>query len=129
MMQDQIKKDEQIVFNLIEEYLNNNRYLNSKDLISFINSRFARSSINISNNGIKEILNTLFKKKVIVERSKFTKKDVLFNYNRKLIYELIKKKPGIHFNKIGKILNMNNSMVAWHLNILLNFQYIKKKKN
>jgi len=127
-MSENLQKQEKLVFNIVQEYLNKNRSFNAHNIISFINSRVAGTSINLNNSGIKVILNSLLKKNLIVERSKLTKKNVLLNSNRNKIYGFIKNNPGVHFNKLFKKLNLSIAVVEWHLNILSKFKFIKKEK-
>ncbi len=121
-----LSKKEKIVLNVVREYLDRNRYFNMKKILPFINSRFKMSSININNDGIHAILKSLVKKKLIVEGSKLTRDDILKFQKKKILYNFIKKNPGIYFNKIVKELKMNPHVVMWHLDILAEFNYIKK---
>jgi len=122
-----IANNEQTVLDIINEYLDKNRYFNANDIVPFISSRFAKSGINVNVNGIKTILKSLVEKNVIVEGSKLIRDDVLTNINRNKIYEYIQKNPGSHFNKIVTNLNLNIPVVEWHLNILIKFSYIIKE--
>ena len=121
-------EQKQLVIDIIQEYLDENRVINAVELINFINSRLVKASINVSTRGIKEILKSLFKKNLIVEKSKFFKTEVLNNPNRRNIYDCIKEHPGFHFNKLAKNLNLSVAVLDWHLNILLKFKCIIKKK-
>lgn len=121
-------ENEKLVFNVIQEYLDKNRYFNLEKIVPFISSRFAKASININDDGIKVILKSLVKKNLIVERSKLIREDVLINLNRKEIYDLIKRDPGIYFNKIVNELQLSIPVVEWHINILLKFNFIRKEK-
>ncbi|MFX0134868.1 MAG: HTH domain-containing protein [Candidatus Hodarchaeota archaeon] len=117
-----------IVLNIVQEYLNSNRTFNKSEIIPFINAKIAKTHINISYNGVYEILKSLVEKNIIVEGSKLTKYDIFSNLNRKKIYEDITKNPGIHFNKLVKTLNISIFSVEWHLNVLLKYNLIRKKK-
>ncbi|MFX0187996.1 MAG: hypothetical protein ACFE8A_09685 [Candidatus Hodarchaeota archaeon] len=119
-------KHEDIVFEVIKDYLNKNRVFEIKKIISYINSRFAKSSININNEGITKIIISLAKKKMIAEGSKLTRKDVLNYSRRKKIYNYIKENPGQYLNNIAKDLNISNVVVFWHLSVLVKFDFIKK---
>lgn len=123
-----IANNEQTVLDIINEYLDKNRYFNANDIVPFISSRFAKSGINVNVNGIKTILKSLVEKNVIVEGSKLTRDEILTNLNRNKIYEYIQKNPGINFNKIVSSLNLNIPVVEWHLNILIKFNFIIKEK-
>lgn len=128
MISQMLLENEKIVLSIIEEYLEKNRYFKSKEIVPYINSRLAKSSININEEGIKAILNSLVKKNLIVEGSKLIREDVLLNSNRKDILDYIKKNQGINFNKIVNGLNLSIPVVEWHLNILLLFNFIRKVK-
>ena len=123
-----ISEEQILVLNIIQEYLNKNRTFNKIEIVPFINAKIAKKKINLSYNGICEILKSLVEKNIIVEGSKLIKFDIFSNLNRKKIYEFITKNPGIHFNKLVKSLNMSLFSVEWHLNILLKFNLIRKVK-
>jgi predicted transcriptional regulator len=119
---------ENLVIGIINEYLDKNRTFEISKILPIISSRFAKSSHNINKNGIFEVLQSLARKKVIIEGSKFTKERVLSNQNRKNIYEYIGKTPGIYFNRLVKLLNLKPAIIEWHVNILIKFEFIKKEK-
>jgi predicted transcriptional regulator len=122
----QYENAEELVFNAVQQYLNNNRIMEKNNLVKYIKSYFAKNSVNINEDGIKKNLESLIKKKRIVEGSKLTKQSVLINKKRKIIYGIIISNPGIIFNKIVKISNMANHVVFWHLGMLLKFNHVKK---
>lgn len=123
-----LSEQEEIVLNVVREYLNKNRYFNIEKVLPFIQSRFRRASININTNGIETLLKSLVKKNLIVEGSKLTSEEILHNIKRTRIYNFIVKNPGTYFNKIVSGLNISNHIVVWHLNMLVKFNYIKKEK-
>ncbi|MFX1288842.1 MAG: hypothetical protein ACFFFY_09850, partial [Promethearchaeota archaeon] len=123
-----IASNEQTVLDIINEYLDKNRFFSVNDILPFISSRFAKSGINININGIRTILKSLVEKNFIVEGSKLTRNEILSNFNRKKIYEYIQKNPGAHFYNIVSNLDLNIPVVEWHLNILIKFKYISKEK-
>ena len=120
--------EEELVFNAIQDYLNKNKILEKNDVINHIKSYFTNSSININTEGIIKYIESLIKKRRIVEGSKLTKDIVLNNPKRKRICDYITINPGTYFNKIVKGLKMSNHVVYWHLDILLKFDFIKKTK-
>ncbi len=126
-MNETLSENERILLNIIQEYLNKNRWFNVKKIIPFINSRFKLSGININREGIETILKSLVNKKLIVEGSKLTKDMVLLNITRENIFNYIKKNPGCFFLKIVKELNLPYNVVIWHLEILTEFQFVKKE--
>ncbi|MFX1387704.1 MAG: winged helix-turn-helix transcriptional regulator [Promethearchaeota archaeon] len=127
-MASNINEMEKLVLDVIEEYLGKNRFFNVNEIVPFINSRFAKKSVNINNEGIRLILNSLANKNFIAEGSKLTKQKILNNPNRKKIYNFILENPGISFNQIVNELDLTPPVVAWHMNTLLKFGCIKKKK-
>ncbi len=122
-----ILKHEQKVLFIVQEYLNKNRFFMIDDIIPFINVRLKEFSINLNQVGIRKILKSLIKKKMILEKSKFIRDDVLNNENRKKIYNFIQRSPGIYFNAIAKNLHLSNYILAWHIKTLINFIFIRSK--
>ena len=119
---------DELVFNVIIEYLDDNRTFKLNDIIPFISSRFSKSSTNINLDGIKKSLNTLLKKRLIVEGSKLTKDTVLDNQNRLILFNFIKDNPGYYFNSIVNSVNISKYVVYFHLQILVKFDMIKMTK-
>ena len=124
---EEILRYEEAVLFIIQDYLNKNRYFTIHEITPFINSRLRELSINLNYSGIKEVLKSLIKKKLVFERSKLTKPNILNNENREIIYEYIRKNPGIYFNQIAKALKLSNYILGWHLKILLKFNLIRSK--
>ena len=122
-----LSSEEQIVLSVVQEYLDKNRQFNMEKILPFIISRFRLASINISKNGIEEILRSLIKKDLLVEGSKLSRDDILLNLKRLQIYNFILRNPGTYFNRIIKELNLSNHIVVWHLNMLMKFNYISKE--
>ena len=104
-----------------------NRYFTLEDIVPFINVRIKKFSINLNYVGIREILRSLIKKKQILERSKLTREEILDNHNRREIFTFINENPGVYFNQIANKLNLSNYILAWHIKILLKFNYIRSK--
>ena len=67
------------VFGFIQEYLEKERFFNSLEILPFISSRVAKSSMDINLTGIKAAIRVLIDKNHIVEQSKITSKAVLSN--------------------------------------------------
>ncbi len=124
---EEILQYEEAVLFIVQDYLNKNRYFTVDEITPFINSRLRELSINLNYTGIKEVLKSLIKKKLVFERSKLTKDHVLNNENREIIYDYIRKNPGIYFNQIAKGLKLSNYILGWHLQILLKFNLIRSK--
>jgi predicted transcriptional regulator len=121
-------EEEELVYSAVQNYLNENKILDKSNVISYINSYFAKASINISVKGIIKHLESLVEKKRIVEGSKLTKVKVLRNSSRKKIHDFIIENPGVYYNKIVKDLKLSNHVVYWHTSILLKFGLIKTTK-
>jgi len=121
-----IPKQKAYLMSSIEEFVKKGRTIDFERLVPYIRNKCSKSSININDQGIKSILNSFIDKNYIVQGSKLTRDRVLNNKNRQIIYESIKKTPGIYFYKLTKKLNMSNHVVAWHINILYKFNYISK---
>ncbi|MFX1363851.1 MAG: hypothetical protein ACFFCE_14280 [Promethearchaeota archaeon] len=124
----ELLEEEKLVFDVVKEYLNKNRYFNVNEIIPFIIARFRSTSKNINISGIEEILKSLVNKNILVEGSKLSIDDILKNQKRKLIYDFIIYNPGVYFSRIVRELKLSNHVVVWHLNILLKFNFIKKEK-
>ena len=122
-----LAEEEQIVLNIVHEYLNKNRQFVFEEILPYLNSRIRLSSVNISQEGVRKIVISLTNKKLIVEGSKLSKSEILNNKKRKDIYEFIIKNPGTYFNRIIQGLNLSNHIVVWHLNMLLKFEFITKE--
>jgi predicted transcriptional regulator len=118
---------EKVVLDIVHDYLNHKRQFDIDDIVPYINFRLRKSPNDLNYQGIKSILKTLVKKNFLIEGSKLTSEDVLTNEKRKIIYDYIIKNPGSYFTKIVKKLSLSNHVVVWHLNILLKFNFIKKR--
>ncbi|MHA1489566.1 MAG: hypothetical protein ACTSRI_07920 [Promethearchaeota archaeon] len=116
------------MLHLIQEYLNKNRCFTIDNIIPFINVGLKKYSNNINYAGIREILKSLIKKKQIVEGSKLIKDEILNNENRKKIFNYISKNPGVYFNRVAKKLDLSNYILAWHIKILLKFNFIRSEE-
>ncbi len=121
-----LSEDENIVLDVVLEYLDKNRTFNMQNILPFINIRFKMASININNKGIEEILKSLVKKKLIREGSKLNRGEILFNKKRNIIYHFLKGNPGTYFNQIVNGVKMSNHIITWHLKMLVEFNYIDK---
>lgn len=118
---------EDLIFKLIQEYVSKNRIFNSEDILPYLMSRVAKSKINLNQKGIMLIIQSLIKKNKIIEGSTLTRSDVLENINRDTVYDYIMRNPGSYFRKMVRDLKCSKSVIAWHVKILLDFEYIKSK--
>ena len=123
---DMILNNEEIVYNVILDYLNQNRPFRISEILPYITSRFAKASININEIGVKEILRSLIQKKLLVEGSVLTRNELIQNPKRKQIFYIVRDNPGIIFNGIVKKSNFSNYIVYWHMSILLKFGCVNK---
>lgn len=117
---------EALIYSELRDYLNSNRILKLNKVIPYLMGRLARSSVNINKTGITKILKTFIERSIIVEGSKLTMEDVLTNPKRKTIYEFINQNPGTFYYQIVKQLDMGSHLVIWHIEILLEFNFITK---
>lgn len=118
---------ERIVLEIVQNYLSKNRQFDIDDIIPYISYYLRRTSNKLNYEGIKSVLKSLINKNFLIEGSKLTNDDVLKNDKRKKIYHHILKKPGIYFNKLVNDLGFSTHVVVWHLNILIKFNFIKKR--
>lgn len=118
---------EEVVLEVINEYLDKNRVFNTEKIIPYINSRLRQKAINLNDNGIKNILERLARKKLIVEGSTLKKGEILLNDKRRKIYDYVQQKPAVYYNKIRKTLGFPHNVVVWHLEILEQFEYIQSE--
>ena len=122
-----ILKYEDLVFALLQEYFQQKKHFDMEKIIPFLTGRLTRRKIDFNREGIKKILISLLRQNLIVEGISLTKNDILMNENRKDIHNFIKTHPGAYLNRIVSKLKMPNHVVIWHLNILIEFQYIRRE--
>ena len=127
-MSRQLLTEEQVVLDLVQEYIEEHQFFNANTIIPFISSRFAKASINISVHGIKSILQSLVKKNLVIDGSRLTREKVLLNENRKKIYDHILHHPGDYIYRIAKKTKLSITVVEWHIDILLKFNFITRRK-
>ena len=85
--------------------------------------------------GILKIIKFLLNKKILIEGSRLSKKSCIKNQYRQRIYNYIKNNIGSNFTFIRENVLLDDGVnigspgqFAWHLEILLKFNYIKKIK-
>jgi len=127
MMNQELTKEETLVYEIIKEYLNRKNFYPNLDLINFINLRL-KSNPNINRNKIEKILRSLINKKIIVPGTRLKQEDVLENPLRRKIYRYINRNPGINMSEIIHDLNIGNNQTSWHLENLEKFEFIKSEK-
>ena len=78
---------------------------------------------------IKEYKSQFYLKQYQVEgRSYLTIESVLENESRNKILEEILINPGVHYNELLRNCGLQKGQLQWHLNILLKYKVIKKKR-
>ncbi len=125
-MTENIMKYETVIYDLVNEYLNSNRFLELASVIPYIDARLSKSPIKLNKNGILTLIQSLLEKNLIVEGSRLTKEAILLNNKRQQIYNYILRSPGTYYYKTMKDLNLSSHVVIWHLNMLLDFKFISK---
>ncbi|MFX1280816.1 MAG: winged helix-turn-helix transcriptional regulator [Promethearchaeota archaeon] len=122
-----LSQHENLILNIVQEYLSLNKFFDMKKVLPFIQSVLRSALVDLNTRAIEEILRSLVKKRLIVEGTKLTKNDILVNETRNKIYNYILKNPGSYFNKIVIDLNINKPVVVWHVKMLERFGYIKRE--
>lgn len=116
------------VIEIAEEILDENKILNIDTLYYR-----AKKRLKIPSKGLKTIIQILINNRILVNRSKFTKRTLLSNSTRKIIYNFIRSNMGSHFSLIKRA-GISSDMAGspgeliWHLDMLIKFNYIKKLK-
>lgn len=121
-----ITQEQEIVLSVIQEFLDQNRPFEEATVVPYIQNKCTRSSINLSKQGIKMILQDLIRKYYVVQGSKLSREKILKNQNRRKIFNLIKNQPGIYFNRLVRRTKFANHVVSWHLNVLIKFNCVNK---
>ena len=115
------------VIEIAEEIMSKNKVLNIETLYNV-----AKKSLNLPRNGLLFIIHFLINKKILIEGSKFSRETVLSNPIRRGLYNYIRANPGAHFSILRKKALSDESessgQLVWHLEMLLNFNYINKIK-
>jgi len=119
---------EDLALDMIREYLEKHRSFDPIGIISYLNSRFSKTAVNINENRIRRIMKSLIEKNIVVEGSILARKDVLQNDNRRKIFKGMRDHPGIHINKLVKEMHMPTTVIRWHLKILDKFSFIQAER-
>ena len=114
------------VIEIAEEILDENKILDIETLYNR-----AKKHLKIPSKGLKIIIQILINNKILVNRSKFTKRTVLSNNKRKIIFNFIQQNIGAHFSLIKNAWASNGELgspgeLIWHLDMLNKFNYIKR---
>ncbi len=118
---------EPLVFDILKDYLNRNRPFHIEETLPFLQIKLSKKSVNLNNEGLRKILLSLIKKKMIVEGSTLSKDIILENSMRKKIHDYIIGSNGVLFNQIIQKLNHSNYVIHWHVKILSKFGLIQKE--
>jgi len=124
-MSETLRDSEQLIYNLIQEYLQNYRIVEQNKLLHYLTSILSKKGSNLNCNGIKQNIESLIQKKMIFDGSRLSYDNVLENVKRKEIYQYIQTNPGVYLNNIIKDTDYANHIVLWHLDMLQKFSYIK----
>lgn len=114
---------EEAIYEIIKKVLN-------KNVIFQINSdliEFCCQKVKLPEYKVYQILFSLLRRKFIVPGSSLTKEQILENQNRALIFKQIQEKPGMHIRELCSILGKTSGVIRAHLEILENFDYIRRK--
>ena len=114
------------VIEIAEEILDGNKILNIDTLYYQ-----AKKRLKIPRKGLNAIIQFLINNKILVNRSKFTRRTVLSNNTRRVIFKFIQNNLGSHFSLIKNYGPSKGEVVSpgeliWHLDMLMRFNYIKK---
>ena len=114
------------VIEIAEEILDENKIL---DIDTLYNRAKKRSKI--PSKGLKIIIQILIDNKILVNHSKFTKRTVLSNKKRKIIFNFIEQNIGAHFSLIKAAWASDGELgspgeLIWHLDMLNKFNFIKR---
>jgi len=124
MVKSLLDDDEFVVYKAIKEYLKDNRFFKTQNIISYLKYNLDKS-LGYTTLKIEKIIRSLLKKNLIAPRSKLVREDVLKNEKRKQIYKSIEANPGIYFYVIMKFVKLGTHQALWHLNILKKFLFIR----
>ena len=120
----------QRVIAIAEDMMNKGKILTIERLYNFSNN-----ILKIPRSGLISIIYFLINNHVLLEGSKFSRDTVLVNPLRKNILEYIRLNRCAHFSLLRKKVlqerdgNLGSSgQLVWHLEMLMNFNYIKKIK-
>ena len=115
------------VIEIAEEIMSKNKVLNIETLYNI-----SKKSLKLPRNGLLFIIQFLINKKILIEGSKFSRETVLSNPTRRGLYNYVRANPGAHFSILRRNALPDESgssgQLVWHLEMLLNFNYIYKVK-
>jgi len=118
----QISELEKHVFLLAKEFIKKHHVLDVHDL-SYQVTRSLGDSAN--HTLISQAIQDLIAKKIIFEGGLLTRETALENETRKLMLDLIRKRPGIRMSVIRNILSKDSKTILIHLKILERFGLVR----
>lgn len=124
-MLENLSQKEKMIFQIIKDHVYKNRPLEVNKIVPFIRNH--SNNLNINSRGIKNIIKSLIEKKIVIEGSMLTKDEVLTHENRSEIYEYIQEHSAVYYYELVKNLDIASHVVIWHLNVLLDFGFIKRE--
>ena len=120
----------QSVIVIAEDMMNQGKILTIERLYNF-----SKKILKIPQSGLISIIHYLINSHVLLEGSKFSRETVLMNRLRKNILEYIRLNGCAHFSILRReVLSErdgnpgSSGQLVWHLEMLMNFNYIKKIK-
>ena len=118
-----LTKIENEILRIVDDTAAKNKVLNIKEL-----HKTAKKELSYSENKISKTIYKLVLNKLIIPGKKITINSVLTNDKRNNIYTYIKNNPGAHLREIRDNLDSNPQITNWHLKVLENFEFIRRRK-
>jgi predicted transcriptional regulator len=115
---------------LEQEVLDNIKNLLKRNVTFQLDSQFFDSCLKKAKAPEIEVnraIYSLLERKIIVPGSTLNAQQILENETRALIYDTIINKPGIHIRELCALLNKGSGVVRAHLEVLENFDFIRRK--
>ena len=119
---------ENAVYEGIKKYLERKRAIRSAKVISYLNKNLNKRQLNLNLSKIRQIIEKLKEKNVIVEGYQLTKEDIFAIPKRKNIYHYIIDNPGVYAYQITRDLDVSSHVVIWHLQVLKDFEFITSEQ-
>ena len=117
------KDQEALVLKLIKKILGGQQVFQLDDY--FVN--YCSKKSKLSELHVYKILYSLVKQKIIVPGTILTRDKILENKSRSLIFDKIKKTPGIHIRELCEAMGKSSGLVRAHLAVLESFAFIRIK--
>ncbi len=121
----QLTELENRTLDFIRIYLKRKNGFTIEKVVPFILSNLNPEE-NISKRDIIASVYSLIEKRIVVPGSKITRDKIFDNKTREMIYNYITEYPGSYKRQIRDILKIGPHELCWHINVLDNFQLIRK---